>query len=166
MPGTSAASLALAARLRDRDDASLARLIRDRGVSPAGLRDVFDLAESLLDGGTVASSLASLSRRALAAIATAAQHADGVPLSALASALDRDPAALLHDLVPAERAALVALGEAADGRTEPTVAADPTVLVWPSVAAELASWPAPRPPEHRGPARRARSPALEITDCP
>ena len=55
MPGTSAASLALAARLRDRDDASLARLIRDRGVSPSGLRDVFDLAESLLDGSTVAS---------------------------------------------------------------------------------------------------------------
>lgn len=164
MPGTSAASLALAARLRDRDDASLARLIRDRGVSPAGLRDVFDLAESLLDGGTVASSLAALSRRALAAIATAAQHADGLPLSALATALDRDPAALLHDLVPAERAALVALGDAADGRTEPTVAADPTVLVWPSVAAELASWPARGLPSTEALRDEPAPPALEPVD--
>ncbi|KQV26227.1 MULTISPECIES: helicase-associated domain-containing protein [unclassified Microcella] len=164
MPGTSAASLALAARLRDRDDASLARLIRDRGVSPAGLRDVFDLAEALLDGGTVASSLAALSRRALAAIATAAQHSDGVPLSDLASGLDRDPAAVLHDLVPAERAALVALGEAADGRTEPTVAGDPTVLVWPSVAAELASWPARGLPSTEALRDDPAPPALEPVD--
>ncbi|MDO8336800.1 MAG: helicase-associated domain-containing protein [Microcella sp.] len=164
MPGTSAASLALAARLRDRDDASLARLIRDRGVSPAGLRDVFDLAEALLDGGTVASSLAALSRRALAAIATAAQHPDGLPLSALAAAVDRDPVALLHDLVPAERAALVALGDAADGRTEPTVAADPAVLVWPSVAAELASWPARGLPSTEALRDEPAPPALEPVD--
>ena len=71
MPSTSAASLALAARLRDRSDASLARLIRDRGVGPAALRDVFDLAEALLEPHSVAPALANLSRRALAAIATA-----------------------------------------------------------------------------------------------
>lgn len=141
MPGTSAASLALAARLRDRDDAALARLIRERGVSPAGLRDVFDLAEALLDQGTIAVALAGLSRRGLAAIAAAAQHPEGVALSALATHLDRDSAALLHDLVPAERAALVAIGERADGGNEPALAADPAVLVWPPIVAELAAWP-------------------------
>lgn len=142
MPGTSAASLALAARLRDRDDTSLASLIRERGVSPASLRDVFDLAEALLDPATVAAALAGLSRRGLAVLATAAEHPDGVALSALATRLGRTPGSLLADLAGAEAAALVAIGEAGDAAVRPDDERDPTVLVWPSVAAELAAWPA------------------------
>jgi hypothetical protein len=140
MPGTSAASLALAARLREREDDSLGALIRMRGVSPNGLRDVFDLAEALLDSGTVATALSSLSRRTLAAIAVAAEAPEGMPLASLAARLDRDPAAVLHDLHPAERAALVALDEPASPSSAETPE-NPIVLVWPTVATELASWP-------------------------
>lgn len=136
MPSTSAASLALAARLRDRSDASLARLIRDRGVGPAGLRDVFDLAEALLEPHSVAPALANLSRRALAAIATAGDDSEGMPLSRLAARLGRDTAAVRHDLEPADEAALLALDESE------AHAADPLVLVWPTVVAELRAWPA------------------------
>jgi hypothetical protein len=140
MAGTSAASLALAARLRERDDASLSALIRSRGVSPAGLRDVFDLAEALLDAGTVATALTSLSRRTLAAVATAARNPEGVALSELAATLDRDSDAVRHDLLAADTAGLVALGEPTAGRGA-SAEADPVVTVWPSVATELASWP-------------------------
>lgn len=171
MPGTSAASLALAARLRDRDDASLARLIRERGVSPAGLRDVFDLAESLLDPGTVATALAGLSRRALAAIATASPHVDGVRLSALAAEVGRDAGEVLHDLLPAEASALIALGATPASASEPSGAADPTaaddpvVLVWPAVAAELATWPARGLPSADELRASPAPPALEPVDA-
>ncbi|MBX9719722.1 MAG: hypothetical protein K2X36_12910, partial [Microbacteriaceae bacterium] len=63
MPATSAASLALAARLRDLDHAVVARVIRERAISPASLRDVFDLAEALLDPAALALALSGLTRR-------------------------------------------------------------------------------------------------------
>jgi hypothetical protein len=72
MPASSAASLALAARLRTLDDAALARLIRDRALPPAGLRDVFDLAEALLDPASIDRALSALPRPTLAALAAPA----------------------------------------------------------------------------------------------
>ena len=62
MPATSAASLALAARLRDLDDAVVARVIRERAIAPGSLRDVFDLAEALLDPAALALALSGLTR--------------------------------------------------------------------------------------------------------
>lgn len=90
MPGSSAASLALAARLRALDDDALGRLIRERGLTPASLRDVFDVAEALLDPAAIDRALARLPRTTLAAIATV----DGSSAEALRPALD----ALLADL--------------------------------------------------------------------
>lgn len=128
MPATSAASLALAARLRDLDDAVVARVIRERGIAPASLRDVFDLAEALLDSAALALALSGLTRRALAALATAAEHEQGATPAELAAALDRTVDEVLHDLDAAMDALLC-------DRT-------PThVIVWPAVAAELAAWP-------------------------
>lgn len=107
MPASSAASLALAARLRTLDDADLARLIRDRALPAAGLRDVFDLAEALLDPASIDRALSALPRPTLAALAApAAPHDD----DALQPALD----ALLADragpelLVPSAVAAVLA----------------------------------------------------------
>lgn len=130
MPATSAASLALAARLRDLDDAVVARVIRERAISPASLRDVFDLAEALLDPAALALALSGLTRRTLAALATAAEHGEsGATLAELADRLGRTADEVLHDLDAAMDALLA-------DRT-------PThVVVWPAVAAELAAWPA------------------------
>jgi len=95
MPASSAASLALAARLRTLDDAALARLIRDRALPPAGLRDVFDLAEALLDPVSIDRALSALPRPTLAALAAPAESNDD---EALTPALD----ALLADRVGTE----------------------------------------------------------------
>ncbi|UTT61506.1 helicase-associated domain-containing protein [Microcella humidisoli] len=129
MPATSAASLALAVRLRDLDDAVVARVIRERAIAPASLRDVFDLAEALLDPAALAIALSGLTRRALAALATAAEHPDGATPGELAARLDRTPDEVLQALAPA----LDALLADHDGTR---------VIVWPAVAAELAAWPA------------------------
>lgn len=130
MPATSAASLALAGRLRDLDDAIVARVIRERAISPASLRDVFDLAEALLDPAALALALSGLTRRTLAALATAAERGEaGVTPDDLAALLDRTTDEVLHDLEAAMDALL----------------ADRTathVIVWPAVAAELDAWPA------------------------
>lgn len=130
MPATSAASLALAARLRDLDDAVVARVIRERAISPASLRDVFDLAEALLDPAALALALSGLTRRTLAALATAAEHDEtGATPDELAARLGRSVDEVLRDLDAAMDALLA-------DRT-------PThVIVWPAVAAELAAWPA------------------------
>jgi hypothetical protein len=129
MPATSAASLALAARLRDLDDATVARVIRERSLAPAVLRDVFDLAEALLDPAALGQALSALTRRTLAALATAAEHPDGTDLAELAARLDRTFEQLLHDLEPALDALL------ADRNAN-------QILVWPAVAAEFDGWPA------------------------
>ncbi len=129
MPATSAASLALAARLRDLDDDRVARVIRERSITPSSLRDVFDLAEALLDPAAIALALASLTRASLTALATAAQLDEGAPLSELAARLDRTVEQVALDLAPATDALLADL-------------ADARLTVWPAVSAELAAWPA------------------------
>lgn len=127
MPETSAASLALAARLREFDDDALARVIRERGITATALRDIFDLAEALLDPTVIDRTLASLTRPTLAALATAADDAP-LTLTALAARLERDPTAVRADLTPATDALLADL-------------AGDDVTVWPAVAEVLAEWP-------------------------
>jgi hypothetical protein len=128
MPATSAASLALAARLRDLDDASVARVIRERGITPGSLRDVFDLAEALLDPAALGVALSNLTRRTLAALATAAELPEGTGADVLADRLGRSMHELTDDLTPAIDALLA-------DRT------DATIVVWPAVSAEFAAWP-------------------------
>lgn len=129
MPATSAASLALAARLRDLDDELVARVIRERSITPSTLRDVFDLAEALLDPAAIGLALASLTRTSLTALATAAQLDDGVTVVELGARLNRAPELVALDLAPATDALLADL-------------ADSSVTVWPAVRAELDAWPA------------------------
>lgn len=151
MPATSAASLALAARLRDLDDAVVARVIRERAISAASLRDVFDLAEALLDPAALALALSGLTRRTLAALATAAENEQGATPAELAARLHRSADEVLHDLTAAMDALLA-------DRT-------PThVIVWPAVAAELAAWPARGLPSAAELRDEAPPPALAPVD--
>ncbi len=129
MPATSAASLALAARLRGLDDVTLSQVIRERGIAAAGLRDIFDLAEALLDPAVIDRTLASLTRPTLAALATAAEYTAAVRLADLSARLDRDAGTVHADLSPAVDALLADLG-------------GDEVTVWPAVAEVLSGWPA------------------------
>ena len=151
MPATSAASLALAARLRDLDDAIVARVIRERAISPSSLRDVFDLAEALLDPSALVVALSGLTRRALAALATAAEYDDGATPAELAALLNRSADEVLHDLDTAMDALLC-------DRTPSHV------IVWPAVAAELAAWPARGLPSAEALRSEAAPPALSAVD--
>lgn len=107
MPASSAASLALAARLRTLDDADLARLIRDRALPPTGLRDVFDLAEALLDPVSIDRALSALPRPTLAALAAPASTHDDDELQPALDALLADRAGS-ELLVPSAVAAVLA----------------------------------------------------------
>ena len=127
MPATSSASLALAARLRDLDDASVTRIIRERSLSPTSLRDIFDLAEALLDPGAIGIALARQTRPTLAALVTAGE-AESMPVAEVARRLDRPAEQVRGDLHAALDAVLIDL-------------VDDTVTVWPTVVDELAQWP-------------------------
>ncbi|QNO37976.1 helicase-associated domain-containing protein [Protaetiibacter sp. SSC-01] len=69
MSGSSSA-LALAARLRALPDDVLVELLHARPVREAGIRDVFDLAEALLDPASLQAALTHLDRTALAVLAS------------------------------------------------------------------------------------------------
>ena len=127
MPATSSASLALAARLRDLDDASVTRIIRERSISPTSLRDIFDLAEALLDPAAIGIALARQTRPTLAALVIAGE-AESMPVTEVARRLDRPVEQVRSDLHAALDAVLIDL-------------VDDTVTVWPTVVAELAQWP-------------------------
>jgi len=73
----SSSALALAAWLRALDDDALTTLLRARPVRENGIRDVFDLAEALLDESSVQAALEHLDRPTLAALAAAGLLADG-----------------------------------------------------------------------------------------
>ncbi len=62
-------TLELSTRLRTLDDAALVALCVEREVKPTGVKDFFDLAESLLDKASVQTQLSRLDRGTLAAIA-------------------------------------------------------------------------------------------------
>src|SRR5690606_8653542 len=102
VPGGSASALALAARLRALDDDELTRLVAARGIRDTGIRDFFDLAEALLDRGSVQAALERLDRPTLAVLATAGELAEsggpptaeqvaqhlGLPVSEVANRLE------------------------------------------------------------------------------
>lgn len=115
MPAASPASLALAARLRQYDEAELAALIRRRRVSPTSLDDLFDLAEALLDDASIASAVADLPRASLAALATAVEldpEGRGVSLDALAGRMQVATADVVAALDTAAERLVVVLDDA------------------------------------------------------
>ncbi len=65
----SGSALALAARLRALSDDALLELLHARPVREAGIRDVFDLAEALLDPASIQAALRRLDRAQLAVLA-------------------------------------------------------------------------------------------------
>ena len=132
MPATSGSALALAARLRALDDDALARLVTERGVRQQGIRDFFDLAEALLDRGSVQAALQRLDRPTLTLLAVAGELATttGAPTAAqLADALG----ASLDEVAERSATGLAAglLGKES-GRIAP----------WDAVVEQLAAWPA------------------------
>ena len=151
MPATSAASLALAARLRELDDRDLARVIRDRGIAPGGLRDIFDLAEALLDPTVIDRTLAGLTRPTLAALATAAEHDAPLTVRQLAALVERSPEEVRAALLPALDALLADL-------------VDDSLTVWPAVAEVLAAWPARDLPDAAALRLAPPPPVLERVD--
>ncbi len=93
-------ALALAASLRAQSDDALTQLLQLRPVREAGIRDVFDLAEALLEPSSVQAALAHLDRSELGVLAatvlaTEAPDAEAVarrlhrPVSELSAALER-----------------------------------------------------------------------------
>ncbi len=136
MSGSSSA-LALAAWLRALDDDALTALLRARPVRESGIRDVFDLAEALLDEGSVQAALEHLDRPTLAALAAAgvlaesgaADAADAADAAAIAARLDV-PAAQLAPLL--DNLVGAGLLDDTDGRYAP----------WGPVMQVLRGWPA------------------------
>lgn len=132
MPASSGSALALAARLRALDDTALARLVTDRGVRQQGIRDFFDLAEALLDRGSVQTALQRLDRPTLALLSVAGELAatHGAPtIAQLAEALRSRSAEVAVRARLAVAAGL--LGEES-GRFAP----------WDAVVEQLTAWPA------------------------
>ncbi len=128
----SGSALALAARLRALDDDALARLVTQRQVRDAGIRDFFDLAEALLDRSSVQAALERLDRRVLALLAVAGELAEtgGAPTSEqLSSRLDVPVAEVRERLAVASDAGLLG---SESGRYAP----------WDAVVEQLRAWPA------------------------
>lgn len=124
--------LALASRLRALDDAALTRLVAERGVRDAGIRDVFDLAEALLDRAGIQNALQRLDRPTLALLAVAGDLAErsGAPtIERLATELGQ-PEPEVRDRV--ERVLDLGLLGAESGRFAP----------WDAVVEQLRAWPA------------------------
>jgi hypothetical protein len=135
MPATSASTLALAAHLRALDDTDLAELVRVRAVRETGVNDFFDLADRLLDRNSIQNALASLDRATLATLAVAAETDSATPRTALADRLAALGSPARAEDLDTHLAALEHRGLAV-----PT--AEGETLVWDSVAAQLAEWPA------------------------
>ncbi|NYF09907.1 hypothetical protein HDC94_001063 [Leifsonia sp. AK011] len=100
MPASSDSALLLAGQLRSSSDDTLRELLDARGVKPAGIRDFFDLADALLDAGSVEAALSRLDRPTLATLAVLAELGSATPeeiarrLVELGGPGDRVPAAL------------------------------------------------------------------------
>lgn len=128
----SGSALALAARLRALDDDALARLVLQRQVRDAGIRDFFDLAEALLDRTSVQAALERLDRGILALLAVAGElaEASGAPTAEqLAARLEVPVAEVRERLAVALDAGLIG---AESGRYAP----------WDAVVEQLRAWPA------------------------
>jgi hypothetical protein len=128
----SGSALALAARLRALDDDALARLVTQRQVRDAGIRDFFDLAEALLDRSSVQAALERLDRRILAVLAVAGELAEksGAPTAEqLSSRLEVPVSEVRERLSVASDAGLLG---SESGRYAP----------WDAVVEQLRAWPA------------------------
>ena len=90
--GVSSSALALAASLRALSDDALTALLHARPVREHGIRDVFDLAEALLDAASVQAALAHLDRSALGVLATAVLAPAAPDATTVAQRLARPPA--------------------------------------------------------------------------
>lgn len=137
MAATSGSALALAARLRALDDDALERLVRDRGVRSTGIRDFFDLAESLLDRASIQAALQRLDRPTLAVLAAACELAatSGAPTIAQLAARLQDGAHAVDGGSVAGRADhLVEIGLMG--------VESQRYLPWDPVTEQLRSWPA------------------------
>lgn len=154
--------LSLATRLRSLDDESLRLAIVARSVPATGIRDFFDLAESLLDPASVQAALAHLDRATLAALAVAGELAAGLaaadpatPGPTIAELADRLTVLAGAPVAEADVAARAAelhrlmLACVSDGRLAPYDAVSAQLRRWsaeglPS-ATELAATPQPAP---------------------
>jgi hypothetical protein len=129
--------LSLATRLRGLDDRALAELLQERTFSTAGIKDFFDLAETLLESTAVQQALSRLDRHTLAALITAGESdtageegtADAAPpVSHVASVLNTPTVHIARRLGRAERLLLADLtGDRAQ--------------VYDVVVEQLRSWP-------------------------
>ena len=151
--------LTLASRLRALDDAALRRTLEIRAVPATGIRDFFDLAETLLEPEAVQRTLAQLDRATLAVLAVAGELAvetdpDSAPTAPALAELTERLSDLAGSPVPeadvAARATVLdslMLGRLADDRFRPYDAVAAQLLVWPALglptATELAGAPAP-----------------------
>lgn len=131
MSGSSSA-LALAAWLRALDDDALTTLLRARPVRENGIRDVFDLAEALLDESSVQAALEHLDRPTLAVLAASGMLADGGEAASTDAIARRVGVAPADIEAPVELLARVGLGDADAGRFAP----------WSPVTEVLQGWPA------------------------
>ncbi|MBW8871220.1 MAG: helicase-associated domain-containing protein [Leifsonia sp.] len=140
-------TLALAARLRELDDAVLVASLHRRSYRRTGVADFFDLADALLDADSLQRALAPLDRTRLAALVVLGRAGAALPARELTALLDGEPAtagisaeavdAALEEL---DGLLLVHPGEGAG-------AADCAVYV--AVADHLESWPAAGLPSPR-----------------
>ncbi|GHF23807.1 helicase-associated domain-containing protein [Pseudolysinimonas yzui] len=128
----SGSALALAARLRALDDDALARLVTQREVRDAGIRDFFDLAEALLDRTSVQSALERLDRGTLALLAVAGELAEtsGAPTAEQLSARLELPIGDVRERIAIALEAGLLGTES--GRYAP----------WDAVVEQLRAWPA------------------------
>ncbi|PZQ90651.1 MAG: hypothetical protein DI534_05485 [Leifsonia xyli] len=123
----SSSALALAARLRALPDDALLALLNVRPVREGGIRDVFDLADALLEPGSIQAALTRLDRPTLAVLAAVT----------LLGAPDADAVARRVGRPAAEaRAALTHLAELAL-----TIEADGHSSAPDNVSRALAGWP-------------------------
>jgi hypothetical protein len=127
-------TLALATRLRSLDDEALAAVIRHRAIRPTGIKDVFDLADALLDRASVQLQLARLDRSALTVIAVLGQVDRAVSPEELVASLREH-----GSVIPPETVDRKAAGTIDQLLAEQT---DDGVRLYRRVAEQIASWPA------------------------
>jgi hypothetical protein len=121
----SSSALALAASLRALSDGALTALLHARPVREHGIRDVFDLAEALLDAASIQAALAHLDRTTLGVLASAVLAPAAPDATTVAQRLARPPAEV-DAAVPPESADATA-GAVHTVATAPRTANDRTI---------------------------------------